>query len=145
MFPAARKGDPITHDMLVPSGVIGPPITGPCPMPPVMIEGLPAAHVNCTAVCSGATSFGLAHPPPVPPAPPPPIVKGSMTVFIHGMPAARWVVSMDVAACGVFLGDPKLIATRTVFIGDVGMGSPGSPQAAALINAAKSGAPFCDT
>jgi len=46
MFPAARKGDPITHDMLVPSGVIGPPVTGPCPMGPVMIEGLPAAHVH---------------------------------------------------------------------------------------------------
>jgi hypothetical protein len=28
MFPAARKGDPVTHDLLVPSGVIGPSITG---------------------------------------------------------------------------------------------------------------------
>ena len=27
MFPAARKGDPVSHDLIVPSGVIGPPIT----------------------------------------------------------------------------------------------------------------------
>lgn len=126
-FPAARKGDPVTHDMVVPSGVIGPPITGPCPPPmgPVMIEGLPAAHVTCTVVCSGATSAGPVHPPPVPPAPPPPIVKGSLTVFIHGMPAARWAPSGDVGACGVLLGDPKLAAARTVFIGDSASFSPG--------------------
>lgn len=118
MFPAARKGDPVTHDLLVPSGIIGPPLTGPCPMGPVLIEFLPAAHVGCLAICSGATSFGPAHPPPVPPAPPGfPIVKGSMTVLIHGMPAARWAPSGDLAACGVFLGDPKLIATRRTLIG----------------------------
>jgi hypothetical protein len=28
MYPAARKGDPATHDLIVPSGVIGPPVTG---------------------------------------------------------------------------------------------------------------------
>jgi uncharacterized Zn-binding protein involved in type VI secretion len=118
MFPAARKGDPVTHDMLVPAGVIGPPITGPCPMGPVMIEGLPAAHVGCTVICSGATSLGPIHPPlPIPPAPPPVIVKGSLTVMIHGMPAARWAPSGDVSACGSFLGDPKLMAMRTVLIG----------------------------
>ena len=118
MFPAARKGDPITHDLLVPSGVIGPPITGPCPMGLVMIEGLPAAHVGCTVICTGVISVGLVHPPPPPPpAPPPPIVKGSLTVLIHGMPAARWAPSGDIGACGVFLGDPKLVATRTVLIG----------------------------
>jgi uncharacterized Zn-binding protein involved in type VI secretion len=115
MFPAARKTDPITHDLLAPAGVIGPPVSGPCPgLGLVMIEGPPAAHVLCTAVCSGATSAGPAHPPlPVPP----PIVVGSMTVLIHGMMAARWAPSGDVAACGVFLGDPKLAATRTVLIG----------------------------
>jgi uncharacterized Zn-binding protein involved in type VI secretion len=146
MFPAARKGDPTTHDMLVPSGIIGPPITGPClpPLGPVMIEGLPAAHVNCTAVCSGVLSVGIAHPPPVPPAPPPPIVKGSLTVMIHGLPAARWAPSGDVSACGAFLGDPKLVAMRRVLIGDVGMGNPGPVQAAALRQAAESGAPFCE-
>jgi uncharacterized Zn-binding protein involved in type VI secretion len=123
MFPAARKGDPVSHDLIVPSGVIGPPITGPCapPFSPVMIEFLPAAHVNCTVVCSGATSFGLIHPPPVPPAPPPPIVIGSPTVLIHGQPAARWM--SDTSACGVLLGDIKLVATRTVWIGDFGLGA----------------------
>jgi uncharacterized Zn-binding protein involved in type VI secretion len=139
MFPAARKGDPVTHDLLVPSGVIGPPLTGPCPLGPVIIEGLPAAHVNCTVVCTGAISFGLAHPPP---PMPPPIIKGSLTVLIHGIPAARWVVSGDLGACTAQLGDPKLIATRTVFIGDIG--TAGSPQAAALQNAARLGTPFCE-
>lgn len=117
MFPAARKGDPITHDMLVPSGVIGPPPTGVCPMGPVLIEALPAAHVGCIAVCSGATSGGPIHPPvPVPPFGTP-IVKGSLTVLIHNMPAARWSPAPDLAGCGVFLGDPKLAAMRRVLIG----------------------------
>jgi cell wall-associated NlpC family hydrolase len=117
-FPAARKGDPVTHDLLVPSGVIGPPVTGPCPMGQVMIENLPAAHVMCTVVCSGATSLGPAHPPlPIPPAPPPPITTGAASVLIHNMPAARWAPSGDIAVCGVFLGDPKLVAMRTVLIG----------------------------
>ena len=75
MFPAARKGDPITHDMLVPCGVIGPPISGPSP-----------------------------------------IVKGSMTVLIPGMSAARWAPSGDVGAGGVFLGDPKLTPMRRVLM-----------------------------
>ncbi|HET6518801.1 MAG TPA: hypothetical protein VFG47_03160 [Geminicoccaceae bacterium] len=118
-FPAARKGDPVTHDMLVPSGVIGPPLTGPCPFGIVMIESLPAAHVNCTAVCTGAVSAGLIHPPP--PGPPPPIVIGSAGVFIHGMPAARWAPSGDMAVCTSFLGDPKLTPTRTVLIGGPGV------------------------
>ena len=116
MFPAARKGDPITHDCLVPSGVIGPPLSGACPLGPVTIEGLPAAHVGCTVVCSGAISGGVAHPPP-PPGPPVPIVTGSTTVFIHGLPAARWNPAPDVGGCGVFLGNPPLAAMRTVLIG----------------------------
>jgi type VI secretion system secreted protein VgrG len=101
----------------------------------VMVENLPAAHVNCVIVCSGATSAGPAHPPlPVPPAPPPPIILGSATVLIHNMPAARWTPSGDVGACGVFLGDPKLVATRTVFIG-----GPTSPAPPAGIPALPSG------
>ena len=117
MFPAARKGDPLTHDMLVPAGLIGPPATGPCPSGPVIIEGLPAAHVGCIAICTGATSAGPIHPPlPTPPFGTP-IVKGSMTVLIHNMPAARWTPAPDMAGCGVFLGDPKLIATRKTLIG----------------------------
>jgi uncharacterized Zn-binding protein involved in type VI secretion len=121
MFPAARISDPITHDMLIPCGVIGPGAPVPCSLcasKPVIIEGLPAAHVLCSVVCSGVVSAGIVHPPlPIPPAPPPPIVKGSATVFIHGLPAARWTPSLDTAACGVFLGDPKLAAMRTVLIG----------------------------
>ncbi len=120
MFPAARKGDPITHDMLVPSGIIGIPATGPCPPPvmgPVLIEGLPAAHVGCIAICTGVITGGIVHPPvPVHPFGTP-IIKGSLTVMIHGMPAARWSPAPDLAACGVFLGDPKLAATRRVLIG----------------------------
>jgi uncharacterized Zn-binding protein involved in type VI secretion len=143
MFPAARIADPITHDMLVPSGMIGPAAPAPCPMcaaMPVMIEGLPAAHVMCTCICSGAITGGVAHPPI--PGPQPPIIKGSLTVMIHGMPAARWAPSLDVSGCGVFLGDPKLAALRTVLIGDVGMGAAGSTDGSCMSMAKKSGAPF---
>ena len=118
MFPAARLTDPITHDLLVPCGVIGPQAPAPCPLcaaTPVIIEFLPAAHVNCTVVCSGVISGGIAH-PPLPP-PPPPIVIGSLTVTIHGMPAARWSPAPDIGACGVFLGNPALAATRKTLIG----------------------------
>lgn len=116
MFPAARIGDPVTHDLTAPSGVIGPPLSPPT-KGPVIIEGLPAAHVECTAVCSGATSAGLAHPPPGAGAPPVPIIVGSPTVLINGRPAARWAPSGDSTACGSFLGDPKLAAQRKVLIG----------------------------
>jgi hypothetical protein len=40
-----------------------------------------------------------------------------MTVFINYMPAARWNPAPDIGGCGVFLGDPKLAAIRTVLIG----------------------------
>jgi uncharacterized Zn-binding protein involved in type VI secretion len=114
MFPAARIGDPITHDQLVPCGVIGPPVGSPPST--VLVEHLPAATVGCTVICSGVITGGIAHHPP-PPTPPVTITKGSTTVMINYMPAARWVPSMDFAACGVFLGDPKLAAVRTVLIG----------------------------
>ena len=114
MFPAARKGDPITHDLKTPSGVIGPPATGACPMGEVIIESKPAAHVGCTVVCDGKTASGLAHTPPPTPGT---IVKGSATVLIHGQPAARWTPSKDTGSCGVFLGDSSLAPTRTVLIG----------------------------
>jgi hypothetical protein len=127
MFAAARKGDPLTHDLLVPSGVIGPPLTGPCPAGLVIIEGLPAAHVTCSAVCVGTVIAGIVHPPP--PGPPPPIIVGALNVHIHSKPAARWAPSGDLAGCGSFIGDMKLLATRTVFIG----GAPSmSPPVAAL-------------
>src|SRR5262245_26257290 len=114
MFPAARWLDPITHDLLVPSGLIGPPLTGPAPGGLVIIAGLPAAYVTCSAICTGVITVGIVHPPsPIPP----PIVKGSLTVQINGLPAARWAPSLDVAGCGVFLGDAKLAAMRKVIIG----------------------------
>jgi uncharacterized Zn-binding protein involved in type VI secretion len=116
MFPAARIGDPITHDSIAPAGVIGPPLVPPS-KGLVMIEGQPAAYVTCTVMCSGATSAGPAHPPPPPGAPPAPIIVGAATVLINGFPAARWLPSGDTAACGALLGDPKLTAARTVLIG----------------------------
>ena len=113
MFPAARKGDPITHDLKTKSGVIGPPATGPCPMGGVVIEFLPAAHVGCTVECDGKTASGQVHTPAIAA-----IVKGSATVLIHGKPAARWAPSKDAGACSVFLGDPAMSSSRTVIIGD---------------------------
>lgn len=110
---AARIPDPITHDGLVPSGVIAP--TGPISM--VIIEGLPVAHMGDIAVCTGMTSLGPMHPPI--PAPPfgTPIVVGSATVLADGRPVARWVTSLDAAGCTVFLGDPKMMAMRKVLVG----------------------------
>jgi uncharacterized Zn-binding protein involved in type VI secretion len=102
--------------MIAPSGVIGPAVAPPA-KGVVMIEGMPAAYVSCSVACSGATSAGMAHPPPGAGTPPPPIISGSATVFINGFPAARWAPSGDTSACGAQLGDPKLAATRTVFIG----------------------------
>ncbi len=118
MFPAARIGDPITHDTKVPCGLIIPPPSGPPPKP-VMIEYLPAAYVTCGVACTGVISGGIAHPPP-PPTPPVPIIKGSATVMICGQPAARWTPAPDAGGCGVFLGNSAMASSRTVLIGDMG-------------------------
>lgn len=126
MFPAARIGDPVSHDGISPSGVIAPPLEPPV-AGMVLIEGLPAAHVLCTVACSGATSGGLAHPPPTGALPAPPIIVGCPTVLINGKPAARWI-SGDLAACGSMLGDARLAATRSVFIGT--MNWPSAPPVA---------------
>jgi hypothetical protein len=45
----------------------------------------------------------------------PPMPGRLLDVMIEGLPAARWIV--DMAACGVFLGDAKLVGARTVLIG----------------------------
>jgi uncharacterized Zn-binding protein involved in type VI secretion len=117
MFPPARIGDPVTHDKTLPSGIVGPPSPGA--VPTVIIEGLPAATMGGYVTCTGATLSGPIHPPQAgpPPAVPPsvPIISGNFTVMINNKPAARW--SVDTGACGVFLGDEKLMASRTVFIG----------------------------
>jgi hypothetical protein len=65
-------------------------------------------------LCTGVITGGIAHPPP-PPTPPVPIIKGAPTVLVGSMPLSRWII--DTAACGTFLGDPKLAAARKVFIG----------------------------
>ena len=118
---AARIGDLIEHIPLVPCGKVDEQVMpGPCPgcaSNPVSIEGMPAAHVDCTCVCGF-------HPSPVPP----PFKIGSISVSIHGKPALRWTPSVDLATCGAFVGDPLLAWTRTVFIGDIGMGGSGCPD-----------------
>lgn len=109
----------MTHDMQSPSGIIGPPLPreGRPFGDPVMIEGKPAAFVECTVLCSGSTSAGMAHPPPGAGSPPATILLGSPTVLINGRPAARWAPSGDIATCTGMLGDAKLLETRTVSIG----------------------------
>ena len=64
MFPAARIGDPITHDLVTPCGVIGPALAPPAGL--VTIEFLPAAYVTCAAICTGVITGGIVHPPPPP-------------------------------------------------------------------------------
>ena len=119
MPPAARVTDMHTCPMVT---VLVPHVGGPI-LPPgcltVLIGMLPAARVGDMATCVG---------------PPDVIAKGSMTVMIGMQPAARLG---DMTAHGgvIVLGCP------TVIIGDAG-GAP-SPQAAALISAAKTGTPFC--
>jgi len=126
IFPAARKMDTSTHDTFTPAGVIGPPVSGPCPaVGLVMIEGQPAAHVGCAVACTGALAAGVAHPPP---AVPPLILVGSATVLIHGNPAARWAPAPDLTACGSFLGNQALAGSRTVLIGGM------ATTTAAIIN-----------
>jgi len=111
VFPAARIGDPITHDQVATSGLIGPPQAAPN----VLIEGLPAATVADYVTCSGAATGGPVHQPAVPT--PDPIILGSPTVLIGSRPAARWTPSGDISACGAPLGDAKLSPLRTVMIG----------------------------
>jgi uncharacterized Zn-binding protein involved in type VI secretion len=72
---AARMGDMHTCPLVNPGPVphVGGPIVGAC-APTVLIGNMPAAKVGDLLVCTG---------------PPDSIVKGSSTVFIMGMPAAR--------------------------------------------------------
>jgi len=78
MPPAARVTDMHTCPMATPAVPpiphVGGPILPPCSTD-VMIAFLPAARVTDKALC--------------PPAPPDVIIKGSMTVMINNLPAAR--------------------------------------------------------
>ena len=117
MFPAARILDPITHDLLCPSGIIGPGVPVPCPLcaaAPVIIEGMPAAHVLCSAVCTGVISAGLAHPPPPPPAPPPDRQDRQRCSSTDA--AARWFPAPR-RRLRRTARRSQLAATRTVLIG----------------------------
>lgn len=82
MPPAARLLDATAHPGL---------ITGPGATT-VLIEGLPAALAQA--------SFHTCGFPGLPPHPPNPIVKGSATVRIAGMPAARMG---DPCGCGAVI------------------------------------------
>ena len=137
--PAARVLDMHTCPMV--NGVVphvGGPILPPCKFT-VLTGKLPQARVTDLALCVG---------------PPDVIVKGSATVLVGGLPAARMG---DMTAHGGVI----VAGCFTVLIGDAGGGGGGggggvgagmssaasfqdpAAQAAALINAAKSGAPFC--
>ena len=144
-MPAARITDMHTCPMV--TGVVphvgGPIVTG---MATVLTGYLPQARVTDMLVCVG---------------PPDVIVKGSPTVLVGGLPAAR--IGDTTAHGGVIV-----MGLPTVIIGESGSGSthsgagsavafddstligssasmsnPGQ-QAAALREAAKTGAAFCD-
>nr|WP_169978647.1 PAAR domain-containing protein [Tautonia rosea] len=118
MPPAARVGDLHTCPMVTPGTPPVPHVGGPI-LPPgcptVLIGGQPAARVGDMATCVG---------------PPDAIAMGSPTVLIGNMMAAR-------------LGDSTVhggiisVGMPTVLIGMTGQG-------AALVSAAKTGAPFCE-
>lgn len=141
MPPAARVTDMHTCPMV--TGVVphvGGPILPPC-MPNVLTGCLPQARVTDMLVCVG---------------PPDMIAKGSPTVLVGGLMAARMG---DMTAHGgvIVLGFP------TVMIGEAGSGAGGGgasmvapimasegrgadhkAMAKVLIGAAKQGTPFCE-
>ncbi|HYG30814.1 MAG TPA: PAAR domain-containing protein [Allosphingosinicella sp.] len=118
---------------------VGGPILPPCKVN-VLTGKLPQARVTDMALCVGPTDV---------------IVKGSSTVLVGGLPAAR--IGDNTAHGGVIVA-----GCPTVLIGDAGGGGGGggggagagmsaaasfqdpAAQAAALINAARSGTPFCE-
>jgi uncharacterized Zn-binding protein involved in type VI secretion len=134
MPPAARLTDMHTCPMV--TGVVphvGGPILPPC-APTVLTCSLPQARVGDMLTCVG---------------PPDTILKGSASVIVSGMPAARLG---DPTAHGGIIMPPCAV---TVIIGDAGGGGapvPGMPantlppisQAKTLIAAATDGTPFCE-
>jgi uncharacterized Zn-binding protein involved in type VI secretion len=135
MPPAARITDMHTCPMV--TGVVphvGGPIIPPC-SPNVITGGIPQARVTDKLTCVGPIDV---------------IVKGSTTVFVNNLQAAR---IGDLTAHGgvIVTGCP------TVIIGDAGSAggssaqlssgsalSPGGPQHNTLVEAAKNGTPFCE-
>ena len=137
--PAARVSDMHTCPMSDgPKPHVGGPIIPPCKVN-VLTGKLPQARVTDIAICVG---------------PPDMIVKGSATVLVGGLPAAR--LGDNTAHGGVIVkGCP------TVLIGDGGGGGGGGGggagamakaasfsqpalQAKTMIAAAKAGTPFCE-
>ena len=148
-LPAARLTDMHACPMvtgLVPH--VGGPIVAPG-MPTVLIGSLPSARVTDICVCAG---------------PPDPIVTGSPTVLVGSLPAAR--ITDSTAHGGVITtGCPTvLIGASSSSGGGAGGGGSGGgagtgfdellstapalaaplAQARALVQAAKSGIPFCE-
>ncbi len=125
--PAARVADPTMHG--------APLFPGPGSMD-TMIGYMQAwrtnidQHVCPAASISGADGVGA-------------VILGSPTVLINNQMACR-VMDIVVEKPGLAMGpaNPIAMGCQTVMIGEVGMGSP---QAVALKNAAKSGAPFCES
>lgn len=139
MPPAARITDMHTCPMVSPGPVPhvgGPVIKG---QPNVLTMSMPQARISDQCVCVG---------------PPDIIVKGSATVHVGGLPAAR--IGDTTAHGGVIVS-----GAVTVLIGDGsngggggaggGMGMPGNvpftapnTQMKAFIGAAQKGTPFCE-
>ncbi|MEI9970725.1 MAG: PAAR domain-containing protein [Ignavibacteriota bacterium] len=96
MFPAARVTDmhvcPMVNPGVPPIPHVGGPILPPCAIT-VLTGCLPQARVTDMAVCVG---------------PPDIIVKGSMTVLVCSLPAAR---IMDQTAHGgmIVMGEPTVL------------------------------------
>lgn len=135
--PAARLTDMHTCPMV--SGVV-PHVGGPISLASfnVFTGGLPQARVTDMLVCAGGPDV---------------IALGSTGVFVNGLPAAR--MGDQTAHGGVIVG-----GLPTVLIGETGGGSAGGAmkpatgvalafsaveaQVKVLIDAAYSGAPFCE-
>lgn len=105
-FSAARETDSIGHDDTV--AIVQVP-AGPCGAPDVLIGGVRAAHVYCTAQCNGIYSGGRKHPEPPKPSI---MISGAAMVLIHGVPANRTMASGDSTDCGahvIFPGEPSVL------------------------------------
>ena len=118
--PAARKGDMHICPVVDPGPKphVGGPIAGPSAAT-VLAGGVPVAVVSDAATCAG---------------PPDSVARGSSTVFVQGVAAARM-------GDGTSHGGVIVSGMSTVLIGD----RIPSLQAAALESAARAGTPFCET